>query len=340
MDAVIAAARWGREAKRKNRSGLVVSGGSLTHIDFIAYYFTTSAWVVYRAYLRYKKAMEMRTVVLYHAGCPDGFGGAYAAWKKFGDTAEYIPAKHGKPAPEGLAGAHVYFIDFCYPKDMMDTVVATAGKVTVLDHHEGIADVVKTMPEYVYDASHSGAVIAWQYFHPGEAVPELLKYVEDGDLYTFILPDSRSLLSYMYSQPFTFAAWDTLRAAVEDSAERARIIERGVIYAEHFERLVDGLVAKAEPVTFEGHKALAVGSSSEFASDVGHKLALLSPPVGIVLIAKVDRINVSLRGDGSVDVAKLAQKYGGNGHPNSAAFKLNWGDPLPWTPIENENPSH
>ena len=46
-----------------------------------------------------------RTIVAYHGNCPDGFGGAYAAWKKFGDTAEYLPLSYGKPVPEGLAGA-------------------------------------------------------------------------------------------------------------------------------------------------------------------------------------------------------------------------------------------
>src|SRR3990167_11323403 len=54
--------------------------------------------------------------VLYHGGCPDGFGGAYAAWKKFGDTAEYIPVKYGNTPPEGLAGREVYIVDFCYEK--------------------------------------------------------------------------------------------------------------------------------------------------------------------------------------------------------------------------------
>ena len=30
-------------------------------------------------------------VVIYHAHCQDGFGSAYAAYQKFGDTATYIP---------------------------------------------------------------------------------------------------------------------------------------------------------------------------------------------------------------------------------------------------------
>src|SRR3989344_3757446 len=51
---------------------------------------------------RYTSTMHehKKIAVLYHGGCPDGFGGAYAAWKKFGNMAEYIPLKHGKPAPK------------------------------------------------------------------------------------------------------------------------------------------------------------------------------------------------------------------------------------------------
>lgn len=33
--------------------------------------------------------------VLYHADCPDGFGSAYAAWLRFGDSASYRGMHHG-----------------------------------------------------------------------------------------------------------------------------------------------------------------------------------------------------------------------------------------------------
>src|ERR1035437_6940239 len=98
-------------------------------------------------------------VVLYHGGCPDGLGGAYAAWKKFGDTAEYIPAKHGKPLPEGLEGRKLYFIDFSYPQEIMDGVVKTATSVTVLDHHLGTKEIVESMPDFIFDEKRSGATI-------------------------------------------------------------------------------------------------------------------------------------------------------------------------------------
>ena len=82
---------------------------------------------------------------IYHANCPDGFGGAYAAWKKFGKDAEYIPVKHGNPVPDGLSDACVYLIDFCYPKEIMDSIVSGAASVTILDHHLGMKDVVESM---------------------------------------------------------------------------------------------------------------------------------------------------------------------------------------------------
>jgi len=37
---------------------------------------------------------------------------------------------------------------------------------------------------------HSGAVLAWQYFMPNEPVPDLLRYVEDQDLWNWKLPHS------------------------------------------------------------------------------------------------------------------------------------------------------
>lgn len=279
--------------------------------------------------------------VLYHGGCPDGFGGAYAAWKKFGDAAEYIPVKHGKPAPEGLAGRKLFFVDFCYQKEIMDALISEAASMTVLDHHLGNRDVVESMPEHVFDEKRSGATIAWNYFHPDTPVPTLLKYVEDGDLYVFKLPDSRAILSYMYAQPFHFDSWNVLAAKLEDATERAVIIERGKIYAEYFATLVEQIANKATLISFEGFECYFATAADMFASDVGNRLARLKPPIGVVVNLHGDIMNVSLRSDTSVDVSAIARKYGGNGHPQASAFRLKWGEPLPWTVLkEHENPRH
>ena len=70
-------------------------------------------------------------------------------------------------------------------------------------------------------------------------------------------------------------------------------------------------------------------------------LAERKPPFGMVIRAKRDGIRVSLRGDGSIDVAELARRHGGNGHPNAAAFSIPHEAPLPFHAIEHhEHPRH
>lgn len=280
-------------------------------------------------------------VVLYHGGCPDGFGGAYAAWKKFGDTAEYIPVKHGRPAPANLDGKKLYFVDFCYVQEIMDELIKNAEHVTVLDHHLGNKNVVEKMPEYVFDDKRSGATIAWSYFHPNDPIPVLLTYVEDGDLYLFKLPDSRAILSYAYAQLFHFDVWDALAKKLENDTERDTLVERGKIYAEHFAILVEQIANKAVTVSFEGFECYLATAADMFASDVGNRLARLKPPIGIIVNFHGDIMNVSLRSEPSVDVSAIARKYGGNGHPQAAAFRLKWGDGLPWTVLkEHEDPRY
>jgi len=279
---------------------------------------------------------DKEIVILYHGGCPDGFGGAYAAWKKFGDTAEYIPAKHGRPVPEELASKRLFFIDFCYPQDIMNEIVKTAASVTVLDHHLGTKEIVESMPEHVFDEKRSGATIAWSYFHPDLPVPVLLKYVEDGDRYVFKLPDSRAVLAFAYAQKFSFEEWDKLIQEFEDEKTRTILIEKGKIYAEHFAILTEQIANKAVIVSFEGFECYLANAADMFTSDVGNRLAHMRPPLGLIANLHGDVLNVSLRSDSSVDVSAIARKYGGNGHPHAAAFRIPWGDPLPWT-VLNEN---
>lgn len=272
-----------------------------------------------------------KTFILYHGSCPDGFGGAYSAWKKFGDTATYVPLKHNVPPPElPLDGAIVYFIDFCYTKEVMDTFVTRAGKVVVLDHHVGVQEITESMPEYVFDNDRSGATIAWSYFHPDTPVPTFLTYVQEGDLFKFDLPDTRPILTYAYSKPFEFSVWDTLVAEIESPEGRARVIEKGRIYSEYFLSIADNLIKEAVLVEFEGYTCYFVSATSQFGSEVGNRLAKMHPPLALVASVRDDSIRISLRSDGTVDVAEIARKYGGNGHKAASGFSIPFGAPIPW----------
>jgi hypothetical protein len=57
-------------------------------------------------------------VILYHGGCVDGFTGAWAAYKKFGDNADYFGITDREIIPDGLTGKEVYMIDICFPQEL------------------------------------------------------------------------------------------------------------------------------------------------------------------------------------------------------------------------------
>lgn len=275
-----------------------------------------------------------RIVVMYHgSGCPDGFGSAYAAWKKFGEGAEYVPLSRGKEPPVALAeGALVYFTDFSYTKEVMDQFVSAAARLVVLDHHEGVQDVVESMPEYVFDAERSGAGIAWDYFHPGVKRPRLIDLLEDDDLFRFRIPDTRPILSYLGLHSFSFEFWDDVAGTLEDEGKSEALLSKARIFGECFEKLAQLSADKAHMVQFEGH-TIAFATAHPYKpikSLVGNLLAKKFPPFALVVSAHPEGYGVSIRGDGSVDVSKIAAKYGGNGHPSSSGFLIPREGPFPW----------
>lgn len=286
---------------------------------------------------------EQKIIVLYHGKCPDGFGGAYAAWKKFGDSATYIPVDHGDDPLHGLEGAEVYLVDFCYESaEQIDMLARTAKRLVILDHHESAKDLVARAPEHIYDRNRSGASIAWAYFHPGTEIPRLMRYLEDGDLYLYALPETRDIFSYLLVLPQEFTTWDTLNTALENAAERVKVLEKARAYTEFFEALSEMSVERAKKVLFEGYEVYFAVTHPHITmkSYVGNQLYKKLPPFALIVTAHVHGFGVSIRSDGSVDVSKIASKYGGGGHPGSAGFFIPNGETMPWVEVEDENPRH
>ena len=273
-----------------------------------------------------------KIAIIYHADCPDGFGGAWAAWKKFGSKAEYIPAQHGTLPPASVKSREVYLIDFVYPEAITKRLIAHNTRVTAIDHHISAEKVTKLTAHYSYALNHSGAVLAWNYFHKTPA-PLLLRYVEDTDLWRFVLPHSKEISSFLQLFEYEFSEWSVIAQQLASSIGRKKIIEQGRLILRYEDKLVKDLVKKnAELVSFFGIKALAV-NSPKFESQIGHELVKKMSPLGIVWRKKAGEIRVSLRSNDKVDVSKLASRIaGGGGHKRAAgfAFKFNPGKKFPW----------
>lgn len=260
-----------------------------------------------------------KIVVLYHADCADGFGAAFAAWKKFGEEALYIAVHHDTDPPKEIEEALVYTLDYSYKPEVIDSFKSKMKKLIIIDHHVTAKESVSRADESVLEIEHSGSVLAWNYFHPKEPVPKLLLHIEDGDIWKFQLPGTRELYESLMMRSFDFLVWDKLITEWEDPDKLASYLKEGELLLRRKELTVNELLENAEEVEFEGYTCKMVNSPL-YASLIGNKLVEAGSPIGIIWSRRENKIIVSLRSSGEPDVAALAEKYGGGGHKAAAGF--------------------
>ncbi|MGI9432800.1 MAG: hypothetical protein ACR2PQ_11330 [Myxococcota bacterium] len=273
----------------------------------------------------------MRRVCFHHAGCPDGFGAAWAVRSAWGDDAEYRTRGHDDALDaHELGGAEVCFVDIAPPNPALHALLGTADRVLVLDHHVSSRDryasdpalqqAASKKPHRVhFDLTHSGAVLAWRHFHPDTETPDLLAYVEDQDLWNWKLPQSREVNAAIASHAHEFDVWDRLAASPwEDLAAEGTPIVR----AQRTE--IERALRSAHGVWLGEHRLEAVNAVF-LRSWIGHELATRAAhgsPCGLVYRVTGDRVDVSIYSIGSFDVATLAARQGGGGHSNAAGFSV------------------
>jgi hypothetical protein len=254
------------------------------------------------------------THVIYHGQCDDGFGAAYSAWKRLGDRATYIPAQHGDPVPDLPESAKVALVDFCYPRPLMEKLRTRLAGLVVLDHHVTAQADMADLPEAVFDMDKSGAHLAWNYFHPGQPLPELLAYVEDKDLWRFALELSKEVTAALRSYPMDFQVWDAFQV------EQLKC-EGGALLRLQ-EQMVETHCRRARWVELGGYRVLAV-NASDLRSEIANRLCSQNPDMPFAA-AYYDTLegyrSWSLRSVGDFDVAALAKRWGGGGHKNASGF--------------------
>jgi hypothetical protein len=271
----------------------------------------------------------------YHAGCPDGFGAAFSVWRAWGEDGRYVPRGHGD-AFDALAheGELVVFADISLPNPLLRDLGEVAEQIVLLDHHWSARQLFEADPQLAvflagrghrvhFDLEHSGAVLAWRHFHPQEPVPDLLRYVEDQDLWSWRLADSQAVNAAIAAYPRRFDAWDEL--ASRPIAELARE-GHSIVRANRMEAL--RIVQSAHPLSVEGKLVEAVNATTG-RSAIGHELAerkAYGVPWSCVYRITGDRVHATLYSIGDVDVGSIAARLGGGGHRNAAGFSVSLPD--------------
>ena len=264
--------------------------------------------------------------ILYHSPCFDGFGAAWAALQGLSGKGhlEFVPVQYGQKVPtlvtwEGSEHEPMYLVDFSYSRAVLDEL--TKGRdLYIIDHHKTAQDDLKDYPNTVFDMNHSGAVLTWQYFFPGRAIPDLLLYVEDRDLWKFQMPNSKEINAWIASYPKDFQTWDFLERELQ---------ERGLLEGRAILRFTEQKVKEITDQSFlqpwEGYGKIPVVNTSCFMSEVAQELLARHPesPFVAYRFERADGCEQwGLRSRKDFDCSEVAKKLGGGGHPQAAGFVI------------------
>jgi len=291
----------------------------------------------------------MKPLVIYHAHCTDGFGAAFCAWLKFGDEAEYLPMQYGEAKlhealPFTPLNREVYILDFSFERQIMEFIFKDAKRVVWLDHHKTAFEMWCTterekhvelhpLPNdhiIVLDNSKSGAMLAWEYFNPGEEAPLFIKLIDDRDRWQFLESGSKAFHTAMtMRKPWSFESWKHEFVGPQGYFYDIReLLSQGELLLKYQEQQVQSLAKYARkcfimiPNLGYGVTGFAVNTSVHM-SEVGHALANKSESFGMIwYLGENGEAKVSLRSNGDYDVSLIAKRFGGGGHKNAAGFSV------------------
>lgn len=250
----------------------------------------------------------MKTMCIYHGNCADGFGAAWVVRKALGNEVEFVPGVYGQEPPD-VTGKNVVIVDFSYKYDVLRALAVSASSIIVLDHHKSAADDLvrfeqfhagveedayrdagpqllgwKTAHEFArkkncpviaccFDMNRSGAMLAWDHYFPNQEPPQLLRHIEDRDLWLFKLDGTREIQANLFSYPYDFEVWDQLMAAdVQTLRSDGAAIER-----KHHKDVAELVAVTKRRLLIGGHDVPAASLPYTLTSDAGHLMAQGEP---------------------------------------------------------------
>lgn len=267
-------------------------------------------------------------VILYHAGCMDGFGASLVA-QSVDRSYECIPVQHhDTPNDERLRDRQVLMFDICFPPNVLEHLRTNVVKsIHVYDHHITSQKLCGHLDYCHFDMTKSGAMLAWDYFYPDQPPPKLIQYIEDADLYTWKLPWTREINAYLASLERYIDPFLKLMSLNDDGWQD--LITRGSVILDYQRGLVRAL-CRSQRVgwyKYEGQVSFAAVNSAVFVNEISEWLYTQNRDLDFVMVWRYDasrkKYICSMRSaKDKLDVSVIAQKHGGGGHVHASAMSL------------------
>jgi uncharacterized protein len=257
----------------------------------------------------------------------DGLWAAFAARLAHPDT-ELIPAAYGRKPDLSIApGEKIYLLDLTYPRTVIEEWADRGADIQIIDHHKTALQDLSGLSARIlqtFDMQKSGAVLAWEHFHPGQPVPLIFRYVQDRDIWTKRLPDC-DLIALGLSETMRGLSLDNAIVMcdviyheinnIADLTEIGRIanveIKAAIAHAvaTHTQRIINGDLVPffrcRKPREFQAY------------SDIGHAILKANPDAPFACVEA--GAGWAMRSDKDrADVSVIAKTLGGGGHRDAS----------------------
>ena len=287
----------------------------------------------------------MKPLCIYHGNCADGFAAAWVVRKFFGANGVDFHAGVYQNPPPDVTGRDVIMVDFSFKRPVLEEMAKVAKSLLILDHHKTAAEDLGGMPApieakewtaffnldnaagkcevgAIFDMERSGAMITWDFFYPGQACPDLLRHIQDRDLWLFKLEGTREIQANLFSYPYDFEVWDTLI----NSPPGKMIPEGRAIERKHHKDVGELVGVMKRRMKIAGYDVFVANLPYTLTSDAGHLMAKNEPFAACYWDTPDGRVFSLRSADGGLDVSEIAKRYGGGGHPQAAGFRM----PIGW----------
>lgn len=279
----------------------------------------------------------MKTLVLYHAKCLDGFA-AMLAFQRLMGTAigkepDYVAAEYGQDYT-GLCSKYTnaYILDFSLPTEQLAQILRGGVLVNIIDHHQSLKEQMQTDQfkslindglTVICDTSKSGCQLVYHiYGNENHPMPWWVYHIGQGDLWNFEEPATKSVRAYFQSLPHSVPAWlEAIHAGFEHavSAGSAMLSLQASLTQQMAERAEPWRMHKwnngREAITFVTCEATCLFSEVAAALYKDTRFAVIWH-----FDVKAAKYKYSLRSTRALKIRWIAEHFGGGGHEQAAGF--------------------
>lgn len=292
--------------------------------------------------------MTTKPLCIYHGNCADGFGAAWVVWKYFKGEVDFVAGVYQELPPD-VQERDVIVCDFSYKPDVMKKIMDECKSLLWLDHHKSaIEDMQPVMKDincldeskfyFVLDMNRSGAMITWDHFFNGQEPPQLLKHIQDRDLWKFALPNTEMIQGALFSYSYDFEVWDNLMTHphfIEELYKDGLAIGR-----KHHKDISELVKVTKRRMIIAGHDVPVANLPYTLSSDAGHLMGKGEPFAACYWDTPQGRVFSLRSSECGEDVSEIAKQFGGGGHKHASGFRvpIGWeGDLVKQIPSTNQS---